>query len=561
MTIRLKLLLIVAAVVLLSGVCIFANAQVSKGSRFHYYNFLHVFYAGQFTDFLRQSTPGSLDVEAARGLIEKIRKQPLAVLDEVTIIDEVTLKASGNYGILQLAQNDAAVGLKALESLEEFQAGGLTEDVLLVRLESARHQFVSNSDAFGPIVKDVVNLVGTMVTIMFLLAAAFVIVLTGWFARNITTSLHAMVSVMKKLADHDYDVEISETDRPDEIGDMARAVTVFKETGIKAIELEQDRLENERRERLAQEKSRTEQEAAREKQLAVERAAAEQKAERQSRIDQLTRNFDREISAEIDGMADQMNELNTTAKAMTDIADATAGQTSAVASAAAEATDNVNSVAAANEELTASIETIAGQISESSRIASEAVVTAQSTDSTFRNLSESAQKIGEVLGLITDIASQTNLLALNATIEAARAGESGRGFAVVASEVKNLATQTAKATDEIGQQILEVQGTTRDAVAAIREISAIIEKINETIADVSAAMDQQQSVTRDISMNMQQAANGTTSVTETIAETEHVAADTGVAAQQVLETTLELSQQSERLRTEINSFLSSVKAA
>jgi methyl-accepting chemotaxis protein len=176
-------------------------------------------------------------------------------------------------------------------------------------------------------------------------------------------------------------------------------------------------------------------------------------------------------------------------------------------------------------------------------------------------LAAGAQKIGEVVSLISDIASQTNLLALNATIEAARAGEAGKGFAVVASEVKSLATQTAKATDEIGGQISQIQTATQEAVAAIQGITKVIGEISEIAASIASAVEEQGAATQEIARNVQQAAQGTQDVTSNITGVRQAATDTGAAATQVLGAAGELSRNAGQLSVEVNEFLGGVKAA
>jgi len=218
-------------------------------------------------------------------------------------------------------------------------------------------------------------------------------------------------------------------------------------------------------------------------------------------------------------------------------------------------------VAAASEQLSASIGDIARQVAESARIATEGVEQAERTDAVVQGLSVTAQRIGEVVKLISDIASQTNLLALNATIEAARAGEAGKGFAVVANEVKRLASQTARATNDISQQIAAIQSVTHEAVGAIQQIAGAIDRINEISASVASSVEEQSAATREISLNVQQAAAGTAEVTVNIAGVTEAAGMTGQSSLEVLSASKLLAQQADDLQGQVRAFLASVRAA
>ncbi|HEY1722858.1 MAG TPA: HAMP domain-containing methyl-accepting chemotaxis protein [Magnetospirillaceae bacterium] len=369
-------------------------------------------------------------------------------------------------------------------------------------------------------------------TIIFVLALAIGAVIAWIAARSIVRPATAMTTVMGRLAQHDLSVEVIGRERHDEIGEMAKAVQVFKENMLKTDELAHAQ--------------KTEQAA---------------KEERAKRVNVLTAEFDASISNVVQAVSNQADQMEASAQSLTSTAEEATKQSATVAAASEQASANVQTVASATEELSSSIMEISRQVSQSSRIAASAVSEAERANQMVQGLAEASQKIGAVVALITDIANQTNLLALNATIEAARAGEAGKGFAVVAAEVKNLANQTAKATEEIGGQIAGVQTATKAAVDAIGTIGKTIGEINGIASTIAAAVEEQSAATKEIARNVEQASTGTQEVTSNITGVSRAANDTGSAASQVLASARDLAQQSESLKAVVTKFLVNVKAA
>jgi methyl-accepting chemotaxis protein len=352
-------------------------------------------------------------------------------------------------------------------------------------------------------------------------------------SRDIVGSITKLKTAMQRLAQNELQTEIPGTGRRDEVGAMATTVLVFRETMQTAQRL-----------------------GAEQEQIKAAAAAAQQAA-----LNRTADAFEAKVGNLVSMLSSGATELQATAHSMSSTATQTNQQASTVAAAAEETSVGMQTVASAAEELTASIGEISRQVTQSSKITGKAVDDARRTDAIVRVLAEGAQKIGQVVELIASIAGQTNLLALNATIEAARAGDAGKGFAVVATEVKSLATQTAKATQDIGSQIGQIQTATAEAVQAIKGITTTIEEVNAIATAIAAAVEEQGSATAEIARNVQQTAASTHDVTTNIAGVSQAADETGIAAGHVLEAASGLSQQAEQLTAEVNSFVAGVRAA
>ncbi|MDF1792043.1 MAG: methyl-accepting chemotaxis protein [Thalassobaculaceae bacterium] len=324
-------------------------------------------------------------------------------------------------------------------------------------------------------------LIGGAVVLFALLAGVL-------FSRTITTPLSRIIGVMSTVSTGHFDVNVPETGRKDEVGDIARALEVFRGNGQEA------------------ERLRREQEEMRER----------NEAERIEALRSMARTVEAESGVAVEQVSDETNQMASQAQEMARSAEQVEQNSQAVAAAAQEALANAESVSAATEELAASIEEISSRVVDGATTAREAMEVGQESQATIQTLSDAAKQIGTVAVLIDDIAQQTGLLALNATIEAARAGEAGKGFAVVASEVKSLAAQTANATGEISTQIQEIQSITQRSVDAVRSMVERIQAIDEISTTVATAVEEQQAATREIARNVTETASAAREVASNI---------------------------------------------
>jgi methyl-accepting chemotaxis protein len=434
--------------------------------------------------------------------------------------------------MIDIAQKGGAGGSIRYTFLRSSTDPTPLDKVAFVRGYQPWHLMIATAQYISAIDTSFWSMVRTasiVIVVLMLISIAIAWMIT----RSVVKPLTGLKERMASLSTGELATPVANTDRSDEVGQMARTVAVFRDAMIETNRL-------------------------REEQVALE---ARQMQQRKTDMNSLADQFEREVGEIITLVSTAASQLEGSAGTLSKTADTVQTVSQRAAGASSDASSSVHSVAAASEELASSVAEISRQVDASARIAGEAVDQAQKTDGRISALSQAAARIGDVVDLIKNIAEQTNLLALNATIEAARAGDAGRGFAVVAAEVKTLAEQTAKATGEISQQIADIQSATQDSVVAIKEIGATIGRISEISSTIASAVEEQGAATQEISRNVQRAAQGTSQGSADLADVQRGVAETGAASSQVLLAAQSLSTESNRLKREVGNFMNTVRAA
>jgi methyl-accepting chemotaxis protein len=351
--------------------------------------------------------------------------------------------------------------------------------------------------------------------------------------RSIVSPILELTDVIRLIASGKTDVSIPGLGRRDEIAVIAQATKLCRDGMVTAAQLTAERESEQRKVRK----------------------------KRRETVEALAERFQASAGELVSTLLSAAAALRSNAETMARATESTGKSALEVKLVSEQAFRNVSDVARATEELSISIGEIDKKFDRSTAISETAVAGATRTDAAVVALVTDAGKVGEVVQLIKRVAAQTNLLALNAAIEAARAGAAGKGFSVVANEVKGLAAQTAKATEEIGARVSQIQATVRDSVGELRSIASTIVQMQSIAGEIGESVQQQTTATHEIARNAQLVANSTREVTQTVVAIEEASNRSGDVASQVLEAAVVLSRHADKLATEVGQFIAGVRSA
>ena len=477
---------------------------------------------------LRESVQASLAAENA------IADQLLKVEEQFQGEDRVAQIRPALRGYQNAAEDvlDVAKSDPASATLLAFAADRAADNLLSLleqfKVDADHIRSVSSNRTVDLVTKGRLWLLMILAVALLLSAAVSTLV-----TRAIVRPILDLTKVIRLIAAGETDVSIPGLDRRDEIAVIAEATKLCRDSMVTATQLTAERESEQRKIRK----------------------------KRRETVEALAERFQASAGELVTTLLAAAATLKSNAETMARVTESTGKSASEVKFASEQAFRNVNDVAQATEELSTSLGEIDRKFERSTAISQTAVAGARRTDAAVVALVTDADKVGEVVQLIKHVAAQTNLLALNATIEAARAGAAGKGFSVVANEVKGLAAQTAKATEDIGARVSQIQATVRNSVDELRSIANTIVQMQSIAGEIGESVQHQTLATHEIARNAQLVATNTREVTQTVAAIEEASTRSGDVAGQVLEAAVVLSQHADKLATEVGQFIAGVRSA
>lgn len=500
------------------------------------------------------------EFDSASGPLERTQSLLQTLAASALVGEERALLASAREGVAEFSRvmevaRDAEILHR--QRLADLQA---TEAPLTAAMEDLRAEAEAYLGDLAITSSETVSstytslLIGAAAILALGLATATIL----WV--NLNRGLRQVVDETSQLANGDLNVAITGSEHRSELGDLSRALEVFKTNSAEAR-----RLTAEAETRRADDDERQRHEMARQQRVVSDISSG------------LNRLAAGDLTRHIDSPADDPfpSEYEDLRNAYNAVVDQLAGIVARIGTVADSVRGGSGEINAASRDLSARAETQAATLEQSAAALNELTESVRSTAqraasaerssqdnrahaetgaqvvreavNAMKGIEHSSEQITRIIGVIDDIAFQTNLLALNAGVEAARAGDAGRGFAVVASEVRGLAQRASESAREIKTLI-------RESASQVETGSELVNRTGESLEEILRRAAEVSGLVADIAVAASEQASGLDEINTGVNHLDQVTQQNAAVAEETTAAATSLLQKAEELTHELSGF-------